>query len=52
MKKFVIFFYTSGPRDPVFYDTLDQLLDAVHALTKSKAKFAVYQVGECIGDFS
>ena len=29
-----------------------KMLDRVVALTKIKAKFSVFKVGECVGDFS
>jgi hypothetical protein len=54
MKKYVIIFYTSQPKPTEVYwpSDFEKLLARVVELTKSKAKFAVYELGNCVGDFS
>lgn len=50
--RYVIFFYTSEPKPPEVITDLAALLERVVEITKTKAKFTVYEVGECVGDFS
>jgi hypothetical protein len=53
MKKFVVINYNND-ESPHSYvvDGLESLLIEVISLTRQGVKFAVYAVGECIGDFS
>jgi hypothetical protein len=52
MKRWLIIYYTQVPRTPDVIDNEAFLLYRIVALTKARAKFAVFLVGECIGDFS
>lgn len=55
-KKYLIVFYTVEPKPPeVFWDNekeMQMLFERIVELTKHKAKFAIYSVGTCVGDFS
>jgi hypothetical protein len=53
----IIVFYTKEPKPPEIYYTgnvqeMEKFTTRIAELTNHKAKFAVYQVGECVGDFS
>jgi len=53
----MIKFYTKEPKPIEEYDLLgpsemQEFLEAIVKYTQLKAKFVVYQVGECVGDFS
>lgn len=56
MKKYVIMFYTKDHKAPEFYndtnEEMSQLFTRIAELTKHKAKFVVYAVGDCLADFS
>ena len=52
--RYVIVYYTQEPKAPVIYherDMVDMLMEIVR-LTQLKAKFCVFRLGECVGDFS
>lgn len=54
---FVFYIYLQGwkPGDNVIISVVQgqqAMLDKVVELTKSETKFAVYKVGECVGDYS
>jgi hypothetical protein len=54
MMKYILIYYTAVKREPVIYgdrDAEDMFAEIVR-LTQSKAKFAIYRIGECVGDFS
>lgn len=55
-KRYVIIFYTKEPKVPEVYwsDTKDmeKLFGRIVELTQKGAKFSIYEVGECVGDFS
>ena len=52
--KYVLVYYTQSPKDPViFYEKeMEAMLAEVVRLTQSKAKFAIFRIGECVGDYS
>lgn len=54
--RFLIVFYTAEPKSPETYlnnaEQMQKLFERIVELTKHKAKFAIYQVNECVGDFS
>ena len=52
--KYVLVYYTQSPKEPiVYYDSdMEDMLAEIVRLTQSKAKFAVFRIGECVGDFS
>jgi hypothetical protein len=52
MKRWIILYYTNEPHPPDVFEELQLLLNRVIELTKRKAKFSVYEVGPCIGDYS
>jgi hypothetical protein len=56
MYKFIIVFYTVEPKPPEIYretsEDVQKFLERIVELTKHKAKFAIYKIGECCGDFS
>lgn len=53
MKYWVIFFYGKDTAETYELARTDiELIDKVREYTKSKRLFAVYRLGECIGDFS
>jgi hypothetical protein len=52
MNRYVIIYYTNEPRDPEVFHDLTEVLAKVVEMTKKKAKFSVYVLGKCIGDFS
>lgn len=56
MKKYLIVYFTKDPKAPeMFYGNsqdMAQLIEKIRDLTIKKAKFCVYELGECLGDFS
>lgn len=56
LKKFVIIFYTKEQKPPEYFnghsDDMQKLFERIVELTTHRAKFAIYEVGECVGDFS
>lgn len=52
--KLLLVYYGSEQKPPRLFFENDsaELIDEIVHLTKKKALFAVYEVGECIGDFS
>lgn len=52
MKRWIFFFYTSAYRNPEVVNSEKEMLNLVVELTKKRTKFAIYLVGECVGDFS
>lgn len=52
--KFVIIFFTKEPKAPEVYylNEIEKLLARIVELTSHKAKFTVYEIGRCVGDFS
>lgn len=55
-KQYIIVFYTVEVKPPELYwnnnDDMPKLFARIVELTKHKAKFCVYEVGNCAGDFS
>lgn len=51
---YIIIFYTSEPKPPEVYNAheMQSLFERIVDLAKLRAKFAIYKVGENIGDFS
>jgi hypothetical protein len=54
MKAFIIIYYGQDPKPPAIFADSDMqtFLEEVVYLTKKKALFTVYKLGECVGDFS
>lgn len=54
MKAFIILYYGAEAKKPqVFYQADAQaMFEEIIHLTKKKALFAIYELGECVGDFS
>lgn len=55
--KVIIIFYTKEPKPPEYYnlnaaDEFEAYNKRIVELTKHKALFCLYKLGECIGDFS
>lgn len=52
--KYVLIYYTQSPKDPVIYyeSDMETMLAEIVRLTQSKAKFAIFRIGECVGDYS
>lgn len=55
-KMYLILFYTKEPKPPEVYwnntQEMEKMLARIVELINHKAKFAVYEVGQCVGDFS
>lgn len=56
MKRYLIIFHTVDPKPPETYysshEGMTLLFARIVELTKNRAKFCVFEVGECVGDFS
>ena len=56
MKILIIIFYTSEPKPMEKYhintEGMVRFIARINELTKHKAKYAVYELGECVADFS
>lgn len=52
--KYILIYYTQAPKPPVIYYESDaeEMIAEIVRLTQSKAKFAIFRVGECLGDYS
>lgn len=52
--RYIIIFYTAEPKPIEIYNQneIQQLFERIVELTKNRAKFCIYRVGECVGDFS
>lgn len=52
--KYIIVFYTSTPRGPELFVESDMeiLFARIVELTKKSAKFAIYKIDKCVGDYS
>lgn len=55
--KVIIIFYTKEPKPIELYylestQALEEYNKRIVELTKHKALFAVYKIGDCVGDFS
>lgn len=50
----LIIYYGADPKPPkLFYSSeMQAMIEEIVHLTKKKALFAVYELGECVGDFS
>lgn len=56
MKRYVIIFYTRDPKPAEHYtnhtDDMVKMIARIRELTQKKALFTVWELGECVGDFS
>lgn len=56
MKRYIIVFYTVEPKAPEIYlsspTDMIALFKRIVELTKNRAEFCVFEVGQCLGDFS
>ena len=52
--KYVLIYYTVEKKDPVIYYECDaeEMIAEIVRLTQLKAKFAIFRIGECVGDYS
>ena len=52
--RYLIVYYTVEPRPPKTFleNEMEALIHEVRDLTKQRAKFVVYEIGKCLGDFS
>lgn len=52
--RYVIFFHTVSPREAEVYgpEDMQKLFERIVQLTKNRAKFAIYEVGKPVADFS
>lgn len=56
IEAYIIIFYTADPKESERYENDSAGMQALFAriveLTKRKAKFTIYELGKCAGDFS